>query len=922
MIHELSGLWTAELADGRTFPMRLPGTLDTNGIGDPDTGSNQWHPDAAMDSPLLEDAPVIATRFTRKFTYEGPVRISRTVSFRPVEGKRVFLDVGHARCLSVLADDAKIPDFLPPSLSTPRCFELTGRLTGSTRLVLISDNSYPDMPKDSILFSSAATDETQTNWNGIPGRISLREEEPVFLCALQVYPKGNTLTVRAHICSDRSCAGTLRLVCDALTCEPELSFCAAPGVTTLTADALPLREDVPRWDEGEGNLLTLTGLLAPDSCEASAKTVTFGVRDMGYDERGRLTLNNRAFFLRGEACCAAFPETGHPPMTVEEWTDILSRYRSYGINYVRFHSHCPPEAAFTAADHLGMMMQPELSCWDPKDAFGDECSFSCYSNELYQILYTLANHPSFVMLTFGNELHAGQAGHERMRQLLRTARELDDTRLYADGSNAHYGALGADPESDFYTSQCWKQFLLRGTCAAQDPQTRRIEGHINNRYPGADVCYDEAIRSARRDWNKPIISFEVGQFEVLPDFEELDTFRGVLDPANLRLIRSRAEQAGLLPLWPRMVEATGQLSRIGYREEIEAAMRTEGLSGICLLGLQDFPGQGTALVGMMNSHLQPKTGAFSDPKAFSAFFRDTLPLILLPRYTYETTDTLEADVVLANYGKKTLAGSWHYELGGAGVHLRGSLGKCSCPAGHSTPLGKLQISLEQITEPSRLELTVSGPFFDGQTGSPAASNTYPVWVYPPVQPVCPGSIHEARSLDQEALRVLEAGGCVYLSPSSTREQLPSSIQAQFTTDFWSVGTFPLQEGGMGQLIDASHPLFASFPTETHTNWQWWPMAVQRAIILPRRWQAIVTEMDSYAYLRPMAQLLECRCGGGRLLLSSLGLQDLQQYPEARALLNAIYTYMTSDTFSPVQEIDPADIAALVSPRSADNASSD
>mgnify|MGYP001081649062 CR=1 FL=1 len=116
---------------------------------------------------------------------------------------------------------------------------------------------------------------------------------------------------------------------------------------------------------------------------------------------------------------------------------------------------------------------------------------------------------------------------------------------------------------------------------------------------------------------------------------------------------------------------------------------------------------------------------------------------------------------------------------------------------------------------------------------------------------------------------------------------------------------------MGQLIDEQHPIFRAFPTEFHSNWQWWAMAVQRAVILPERYEAIIAEMDSFAYLRPMAKLLECRCGKGKLLFSTMGLQDLQQYPEARALLSAIYRYLASPEFTPEQEIAAEVIEKMV-----------
>ena len=145
----------------------------------------------------------------------------------------------------------------------------------------------------------------------------------------------------------------------------------------------------------------------------------------------------------------------------------------------------------------------------------------------------------------------------------------------------------------------------------------------------------------------------------------------------------------------------------------------------------------------------------------------------------------------------------------------------------------------------------------------------------------------------------------------TAEALPRSVQAQFSPDFWSVCTFPTQSGCMGQLIDEKHPLFERFPTSFHTDWQWWPMAGRRAVILPENIPAIVAEMDSYAFLRPMAQLFECRCGGGRLLFSSLGLHDLPDRPEARALQGAIYAYMASDRFRPPQELPLAWIESLL-----------
>ncbi len=900
MFYSLDGIWQVRLEDGANYRMTLPGTLDENKIGYRDVAAGSWHPDVMMDSAedTSDSQAVIATRFTRKYTYKGAAQLRRRINYRPQEGKRVFLEAERARCLTLLVDGQQIPDFLEPTISTPHIFEITGLLTGDNELTLISDNSYAELPHDAIVYSSAATEETQTNWNGVLGYLRLRMENQNFISAVRVYPKDKSLSVQVEISVQESYKGMVTLTSKALVKAVSKEISLTEGINEVRFEGLPVSDTAKRWDEYEGNLYELTARLT----EKEAKTVTFGIRDFGDNGKGRLAVNGRTIFLRSEANCAEFPETGYPPMTAEEWSDVLNLYKSYGVNCVRFHSHCPPEAAFLAADRTGMLMQPELSHWNPQNALESDESFCYYQTELKQIILSLANHPSFVMLTFGNELIAGELGHERMSKMLKSVRSLDDTRLYANGSNVHYGAIGCQADSDFYTSQKFFTEDLRGTFAAQDESNPRIEGYINNVYPSARANYDLTMSKIRESYKKPVFSFEVGQFEVLPDFEELSEFRGISEPANLALIQKRVDDLGLQEVWKKYVEASGELSRIGYREEIEAAMRTKELSGISLLGLQDFPGQGTALVGMLNSHLQPKPFPFARPEAFRAFFRDRLPLVLLPKYTFAAEEILIADVLVANYGREDIQGSLEYELKGEGVTLTGALTEKLCPMGELTQAGTLEIPLNSIKKPTRLNLAVT-------IGN--LVNTYPVWVYPLLMPCCPDSVYETETFDSRAKEVLKSGGKVYLSPASAKEKLPYSIQAQFTTDFWSVGTFKVQEGGMGQLIDAAHPIFKDFPTETHTNWQWWPMASQRAIILPEQVKAIITEMDSYAYMRPMVQLIECRCGNGKLLLSSMGLQNLQEYPEAKALLSAIYKYMDSDLFLPEQEMSMETIASLV-----------
>lgn len=885
---DLSGVWQCAIP-GMNAHISIPGTLDLNGIGYPDVGGKKWHPDTDTNAALYQVDQGIQTRLTRVCTYEGPAVITRTIDWELPEGKRLFIDVERSRHLTLRVNGQEAAACSERSVSTPYTFEVTGMMTGHDEIAFTADNSYPGWPHDAIVFSSAATDETQTNWNGLLGYVRLRVESASFIEAVRVYPKGNVLDVCVVLNAGEPVSDIIHLRSDTLAEDAAMPVSVQPGVHEIWFRGLGLDRDVRRWDEEDGILYALTANLG---CESH--TVQFGVRDFRA-EGGYLTLNGRRIFLRSEANCCVFPETGHAPMTVEEWKHVLTTYRSYGVNCMRFHSHTPPEAAFTAADEMGMLMQPELGHWNPETAFETDESIAYYTGELRGTLRALANHPSFVMLTFGNELAAHELGHRRMEELLTLAHVMDETRLFACASNAHYGWYGHQGASDFYTSTNLREHELRATYAG-------MGGYLNHSYPSAAHHYDGAMKKLRRETGKPVVSFEVGQFEVLPDFGEIDEFRGATRAVNLEIIRDKVIASGMEDMWQRQVEATGEMSNLCYREEIEAALRTESFSGISLLGIQDFPGQGTALVGMLNSHLKPKPYAFAQPERFHAFFRSVLPLALLPKYTYEAGETLSAPARIANYGRTALAGEAEWVLEGEGFRRCGRLPYAEAKPGALTSLGVIEADLTGVAKAVRLTLTLC--FAD-------AVNQWPVWVYPVCNPACPDNVHECRQLDDAALNILHEGGVVYLSPDSTKEAIPSSIQAQFSPDFWSVGTFPYQEGGMGQLIDAGQEIFRHFPTEGWSSWQWWPMANRRAMILPRRMKAIVTEMDSYAYLRPMAKLLCCRCHGGTLLISSMGLHELQQYPEARALQHAIYEWLATMPEAPDQDLTPDEVRAII-----------
>ena len=159
---DLSGEWQVRLQDGREYPARLPGTLDTNGIGDPDRPEKQW---GGGTGPLH-------TRLTRRYTCTGAAVFFRTILLNEEPaGKRMILTAERSRLLRLQVNGEEAESLLPGTLSTPYLFETQALRRGENLLAFTSDNRYPGWPDQAILYSSAATDETQTNWNGILGEM-------------------------------------------------------------------------------------------------------------------------------------------------------------------------------------------------------------------------------------------------------------------------------------------------------------------------------------------------------------------------------------------------------------------------------------------------------------------------------------------------------------------------------------------------------------------------------------------------------------------------------------------------------------------------------------------------------------------------------------------------------------------------------
>ncbi|MDR1640866.1 MAG: hypothetical protein LBT59_14320 [Clostridiales bacterium] len=904
--------WTVKV-NGKTYEADLPATLDLLGIGEPNSS-----PDLA--------------KLSRKNMFAGKAVFSRDFNYFS-ENKSVFLFLERTRVTRAWLNSIEIFSKESRSLSTPHIYELEGIEPGTNRLDVEVDNNFED---SAILSSHAATEETQTNWNGLIGRIELQVLPKIRIDRLRVQAGSNNEAKVAILLandSDENCEGTIELASDGFK-QMFIHVSIQKRGREKVEAVLEPKGTPGLWSEFEPTLHVLKACLLGHDCLEE----TFGLRIASSDPS--LCLNGKRIFLRSEANCAVFPLTGCAPMDEGSWEKLFAVYKSYGVNAVRFHSWCPPEAAFRVADRMGLYLQPELSCWNCENLFGTAEDRSYYKAEAEAILDTYGGHPSFLMLSLGNELkfsdtilraypkinfmacesHAlkhrddfhcatdeilGYAlndknGLEYADHLLKELKEKDPSKLYTFASNGYYGYQPPTEHSEYFHAQTFGDLPLRGAFSGNT-------GQIYEKPPETLFNYEAAVKKL----SVPAISFEVGQYQVFPDvLDEPARYTGPLEPRNFtQTLQSLREKGFSDTEISTMIEASGELSFLGYRQEIEAALRTPGLSGISLLGLQDFPGQGTALVGMMNALGNPKPYPFADPARFKRFFAPVAALAEISRFVWKSSDKFSFEFLVANYGPSDLSGEASWQLcAESGAILAKASEHLSAPQGRLTRAQKASVSLASVLEPARLTLELA---FE------TANASYDIWVYPEfaVYSRDGSDVRDVRdvrdvlivsSLGEEALARLESGGKVLLSPNPC--EIAKSVPGQFETAFWST---IFGAGTLGISVDPKHPVFKEFPTFSHSSFQWFNLTKNgRPMILDGLADLVplVKVIDGFSTLRRLGLLYEAMVGNGKLMVSSLGLEEGIANPEVRALRESILDYMESDQFNPVAKLAAEEIA--------------
>ena len=873
--------WYDSLFVGR---IALPGTLDGAGIGNPNTLL-----------PKLEKPQIL--HLTRKFSYVGPAwYVKEFVVTKDWANKELVLNLERVLWTSkVWVDGTFVGE--SNSLVAPHRYALSGLSAGKHRIAIRIDNRKQfDISVNDM--AHAYTNETQVMWNGVIGDLSLQLKDKLSVKSISVFPdiekKGVRVIVDVANETGKPVSGTVKLsaLLKDIPVKAKTEKFAISGNHGKIESFYSLGNDAALWNEFTPNVYTLN--VAVNSGKLSDKaSTTFGMRKLS-NENGYLQLNGTRIYLRGTLECCIFPLTGNPPMDKAGWQKVFGTAKQWGLNHLRFHSWCPPQAAFEVADEMGFYLQIELPLWI-LTVGKDTATTHFLEHEAQRIVAEYGNHPSFCLWSMGNELE-GDANV--LSSLMSSLKAQDPRHLYTTTTFSFQKGLGTAPQpnDDFFVTQWTNNGWIRG------------QGIFNSEPPSFNKNYSKPLKGV----TVPVISHEIGQYSVYPNLKEIEKYTGSLIPLNLMAVKADLERKGLLHKADDFLHASGKLAEILYKEEIERALKTPEFSGFQLLDLHDFPGQGTALVGLLDAFWESK--GIVTPTEFRAFCGPVVPLANFPKAVYLSSDTLTAAAAIANFTGEPIAQKrLVWSLSNNNEELAsGAFETSSLAVGYTDNLGKIAAPLQSISKAQQLTLRL------GVEGTPY-QNSWSIWVYPANLKVNTGEVVVTSDV-QAAQKALGEGRKVLFNPKWKEVK---GIEGKFVPVFWSPVHFPKQAGTMGVLCNPNHPALASFPTEPFADWQWWDLNINSTTVILDSISTVtplVEMIDNFVNNRHLASIFEAKVGKGTLVFSSIDVtSDLEKRPVARQLLYSLLSYMNGSAFDPQHELRSDELAKLTTAKTEENA---
>lgn len=889
-----------------TETIMLPGSLQEQGYGydvgmdTPWTGlivDNSWYTAPKYEKYRKEGNIKIPFWLKPEKHYVGVAWYQKEVNIpKNWEEKVIFFNMERAHWETVLFVDGKRIG-ANNSLGAPHRYEIGTLKEGKHTITVRVDNR---MHIKVGMSSHSLTDHTQTNWNGIIGDIFLESLPAVYLDKIVIHSDLSKKEIEIEMnivnTTNRNQKSKLKLSAAALNHGGESllgeneKIVLLPGNNKITSK-LSMGSDPMLWSEFSPNLYELQAVISYAKTKLKKQEI-FGIRELK-KENSYFTLNDQPVFFRGIVDCSVSPLTGYPATDDSYWEKMYKTIKAHGFNHVRFHSWCPPKAAFSVADKEGIYLQVECNSWATTDSNigdGDSVDEWLY-RESERIIEEYGNHPSFCMLAYGNE-PSGSNQKQYLTDLIEHWREIDGRRLYTGGAGWPF-----IESSDYFNSpapriQGWGEGL-KSIINAKSPQTAHD--------------YEEIIQKSEI----PIISHEAGQWCAYPNFKEIPKYTGVLKASNLEIFQETLNENNMGHLAEDFLMASGKLQVLCYKADIEASLRTPDFAGFQVLDIRDCPGYGTSLIGVVDPFWDSK--GYVTPDEYSRFCNSTVPLARMEQLNWKNSDTFKAKIEVSHFERDEHASAviyWKISDKKGNVYKKGEF-KSPLPIDNCIEIGDISFSLNQFKEAKQLNLEVSIPDKD-------AVNDWNFWVFPEVD-ISTNDVLITDTLDSKAKDILNKGGKVMLAlkRNSLKPEKGGDIKVGFSSIFWNTAwTVGQAPHTLGILCDPAHPALSKFPTEYHSDFQWWDiMSGCDAIVLddfPADFFPIVHIVDDWFENRKLGIVFEAKIGEGKLLMTSVDFNtDIENRISAKQFQYSLLEYMKSAQFSPEHNIDISLITNLL-----------
>lgn len=881
--------------------INLPGSMPEKLKGDNVTAQTKW-------TGSLYDSSYYFNPYMEKYRIEGNLKLpffltpdkhyvgvawyqKQVVIPANWKGERILLYLERPHIETTVWINEKKAG-MQNSLCVPHIYDVTDLVTkGKCTISIRVDNRIKEINVGPD--SHSITDQTQGNWNGIVGKINLITTPKVYFDDIQVYPDlANKKAIVKMVLKSTSPIGTsatIALSAKSFNSEqnhtvPAItkSFVVKDGALNCEME-LPMGDGMLTWDEFDPALYMLHAEIASNKGKEK-KEIQFGMRE--FSIKGKwFYVNGIKTMLRGTVENCDFPLTGYAPMEVKDWERVFRICRSYGLNHMRFHSFCPPEAAFIAADLVGFYLQPEGPSWPnhgPKLGMGQPID-TYLMDETIRLTKAYGNYASYCMLACGNEPSGRWVAW--VTKFVEYWKKTDSRRVYTGASVGN--GWQWQPNSQYHVKAG-----ARGL-------------NWTNAMPESESDYHEKIDTVKQ----PYVSHETGQWCVFPNFNEIRKYTGVNKARNFEIFQDLLTDGKMGNKGHDFMMASGKLQALCYKNEIEKTLRTPDYAGFQLLALNDYSGQGTALVGLLDVFFEEK--GYITANEVRRFCNATVPLARIPKFVYKNDETFTADIEVANFYKATIKNAKAVytikDIYGK-VYAKGVISTKDIPIGNCFQLGQVNYSLNNVASPQKLNLEVK---IEGTE----ALNDWDFWVYPAQVEVKKGSVYVTDTFDTKAHEILEQGGNVLITAAGKISYGKEVVQ-YFTPVFWNTSWFKMRPPHTtGIWVNDKSPLFKNFPTEYHSNLQWWELLNKAQVMqfteFPETFQPLVQSIDTWFISRKIGTLFEANVLNGKLMMTSM---DITSEPDkrivARQMYSAILDYMNSDSFRPQEKITVEQIQNL------------